>query len=87
MSIHSIHSMQEQQGLSSITVTRDGKLVDKKNGKTITQRFVTKIYSDKLGEEARVELEAIMDKMESKHDSSDKKEKEENKGKPMSFAT
>ena len=77
--------MEQKVGLSSITVTKDGTFNDKKTGKKITQRFVTKIYSDKLGEEARVELQAIMDKMESGSAPLTKKEEEE--GEPKVFTT
>jgi len=57
---------ENKQGLSSITIKEQGKIVEKSSGKTITQDFHFKIYTDKLGEEARQELVEIRNKFDSK---------------------
>ena len=62
-------ALEERNGLSSVVIKTYGKVVDKKNGKEIRNEYVIKIYSDKLGEEARKELVAIKNKFDNKKES------------------
>ena len=58
--------MVENINQSSITIKQTGKIVEKNSGKTITQDFTIKIYTDKLGVEAEQELRRIKESFDSK---------------------
>lgn len=56
---------------SSITIKEQGKIADKKSGKTITQDFHYKIYVDSKGEEAAKELKTIKELFNTKVEKKD----------------